>query len=241
MKLLKIGFILGTISLSFFMSSAWAKPSRGKINTKKLVSEYWTPNQKRYSLIQKRYFVKAYRPMLSLAGGVHVNNPEHEGSMGQLSLNYFFSEKWGLGVDYTKSYLDKNSVVIKLETHDEGGATLDRTKALQYIGGSLNYSPIYAKMSLLGYKILYYDLILSAQFGETTYDQAQPEGTQEASALTVGLGIVQLFYLNKYISLKVDFTNRWYKAEVLDYNEGDKVKDRVINDTLLSFGLALML
>lgn len=243
--MVKIGLVFGIVISNFFMFSAGAQSSRGKINTRKLVNEYWTPNKKRYSLIQKRYFVKAHRPMLSVAGGIHINDPYNEGHMGQISLNYFFSERWGLGVNYAQSYLKQNSVVKELKNHPDGGANLNRTKTLMYMGGSLNYSPIYAKMSFLGYKILYYDLILSLQLGQTIYDPAWAQNVESAEnpqALTYGLGIIQLFYLNKYISLRFDFTNRWYTAEVLDYNTGEKVtEDRMINDTLLSFGLSLML
>lgn len=218
--------------------------SREKINTRQLVEDYWTPSQKKYSLIQQRYFVKSGRIMLSAGGGIHVNNPQHEGFMTQLSAGYFLSEQWGLEVQYTNSMLEKSDAVKQFENLTIGGASIDRTKTLSYIGGAINYSPIYAKMSLLGYKILYYDLILSAQLGQTQYEQTLINNSPKESALTVGLGITQLFYLNKNLSIRVDFNNRWYNAEVLKYSGSDvgtKVKNRTINDTQLSLGVSFML
>jgi outer membrane beta-barrel protein len=212
-----------------------------KINTRKLVDDYWTPSAKKYSLIQQRYFVKSNRPMISFGGGVHVNNPQHEGFMTQLSAGYFLSEKWGFEAQYTKSMLNGNDVIKQLDSLSGGSSTLDRTKTLDYVGGAILYSPIYGKMSLLGYKILYYDLILSGQLGQTQYQQTQSSNSTTASAPTFGIGITQLFYLNKHISLRVDFNNRWYNAEVLKYTDGSKVKDRTINDTQLSLGLSFML
>jgi outer membrane beta-barrel protein len=214
-----------------------------KINTRKLVDDYWTPSAKKYSLIQQRYFVKSNRPMISLGGGFHVNNPQHEGFMTQLSAGYFLSEKWGFEAQYTKSMLNGNDLIKLLDSEVPGGSsTLDRTKTLDYVGGAILYSPIYGKMSLLGYKILYYDLILSGQLGQTKYEQTLQSNSPTASALTFGIGITQLFYLNKHISLRVDFNNRWYNAEVLKYNtSGQKLKDRTINDTQLSLGLSFML
>lgn len=212
-----------------------------KINTRKLVDDYWTPSEKKYSLIQQRYFVKSNRIMLSATAGTHVNNPQHEGYVAQAGVGYFLSETLGFEVQYANSSLKGNDVIDKLDGLDGGGSTLDRTKTLSYIGGAINYSPIYAKMSFLGYKILYYDLILSAQLGQTEYEQTQLTSSTKASSLTVGLGITQLFYLNKYLSLRVDFNNRFYNAEVLKYNNGSKVKDRLINDTQLALGVSLML
>jgi outer membrane beta-barrel protein len=229
------------------MSSFWVHSAQAqyggdkKINTRKLVDDYWTPSQKKYSLIQQRYFVKAMRPFVSVSGGVHVNNPQHEGYMTQVSGGFYFSEKWGFEVHYTDSALDGNSVIKELDSLSGGASTLDRTKTLSYVGGSINYSPIYAKMSFLGYKILYYDLILSGQVGQTTYEQTLISNSPTESSITVGLGITQKFYLNKNFSLRVDFTNRWYTAEVLKYTDGSKVKDRTINDTQLSLGLTFML
>ncbi len=213
-----------------------------KINTRKLVDDYWTPSRKKYSLIQKRYFVKSGRIMLSANAGVHINNPQHEGFMTQLSAGYFFSETLGFEVQFSNSSLKSNDVIDQLANLSAGESTLNRTKTLSYIGGAINYSPIYAKMSFLGYKILYYDLILSGQLGQTQYEQTLQTDSPTSSALTVGFGITQLFYLNKSFSVRVDFNNRWYSSEVLKYDDRTvKIKDRVINDTQLAVGLTYML
>lgn len=239
----KLG-MLSVFILSFLMtvqSYAQYQSRDKKINTRKLVDDYWTPSDKKYSLIQQRYFVKSGRVMLSATAGVHVNNPQHEGYLTQLSAGYFLSEKLGFEVQYANSSLKGNDVIDQLDGVDGGSATLDRTKTLGYIGGAINYSPIYAKMSFLGYKILYYDLILSGQLGQTEYEQTQISNSTTASSLTVGFGITQLFYLNKNFSLRVDFNNRFYSAEVLDYINGSKVKNRTINDTQLAVGVSFML
>lgn len=238
MKKLWMAIVIGAASLSF-QATAFAQGKR--INTRQLVEDYWTPQQKKYSLIQQRYFVKEGRPMLSLTGGVHVNNPQHEGYFGTLSLGYYFTEKWGVEAHYSGSALDKNDLIDRLESHPSGGTTLNRGKTTSYLGGSINYSPIYAKMSLLGYKILYYDMVLSGHLGQTTYEQASDFGNPTQSALTFGFGLSQIFYLNRHWSIRLDFTNRWYNSEVLEYDTGNKVKDRWVNDTLLGIGASVML
>ncbi len=237
--------ILGVLILSLVMSVpsfAQYQSRDKKINTRKLVDDYWTPSDKKYSLIQQRYFVKSGRIMFSATAGVHINNPQHEGYVAQVAAGYFLSETLGFEVQYSNSSLKDNDVIDQLANLGGGASTLNRTKTLNYIGGALNYSPIYAKMSLLGYKILYYDLILSAQLGQTEYQQTLLGSSPTESALTVGLGITQLFYLNRYFSLRVDFNNRFYRAEVLEFNSPhDKVKNRLINDTQLSVGFSFML
>lgn len=238
MKKLWMAIIVGVASLSV-QGTALAQSK--KINTRQLVEDYWTPQQKKYSLIQKRYFVKEGRPMLSLVGGTHVNNPQHDGYFGTLSLGYYFTEKWGIEAHYSTSSLSKNDLLKELENLSSGAATLNRGKTKSYIGGSINYSPIYAKMSLLGFKILYFDLILSGHLGQTTYEQATSTANPTQSALTFGFGLSQIFYLNKHWSIRFDFTNRWYNSEVLDYDTGGKVKDRMVNDTLLGIGASVML
>ncbi len=234
--------LLTVIILSTLVSlNAHAQYRDKKINTKKLVDDYWTPSEKKYSLIQQRYFVKTNRFSVSAGVGVHINNPEHEGYMSQFTAGYFLSEKWGFEAQYTASSLSDNSVIDRLGSISAGGATLDRTKTLSYIGGALNYSPIYAKMSFLGYKILYYDLILSGQLGQTTYEQTKDGADPTQTAITVGLGITQMFYLNKNFSIKLDFTNRWYNADVLKYDTGAELKSRLIHDTHMALGLTFML
>lgn len=237
--------LLTVIFLSTLVSlNAHAQYRDKKINTRKLVDDYWTPSEKKYSLIQQRYFVKSNRFAVSAGVGVHINNPEHEGYMSQFTAGYFFSEKWGVEVQYTGSYLDGNSVIDRLDSLSAGASTLDRTKTLSYIGGAINYSPIYAKMSFLGYKILYYDLILSGQLGQTSYEQTVGStvgASPKESAITFGIGITQMFYLNKNFSIKLDFTNRWYNADVLKYTDGSDLKSRLIHDTQMSLGLTFML
>lgn len=240
MKKLWLAVIVGVGSLSFSSQSVYAQ-SQKKINTRQLVEDYWTPQQKKYSLIQKRYFVKEGRPMLSLSGGMHVNDRYSDGYLGTVSLGYYFSEQWGIEGHYSMSGLSDNNLVEELENLGGGAAFPNHGKTKSYIGGSLNYSPIYAKMSLLGFKILYYDLILSAHLGQTTYDQMVETGNVSKSAITFGAGITQIFYLNRHWSIRFDFTNRWYNSEVLDYSSGSKVKDRFVNDTLLGIGLSVML
>jgi outer membrane beta-barrel protein len=237
--------ILSVFILSLLMtvqSYAQYQSRDKKINTRKLVDDYWTPSDKKYSLIQQRYFVKSGRIMLSATAGVHVNNPQHEGYLTQLSAGYFLSETLGFEVQYANSSLKGNDVIDQLDGLNGGATTLDRTKTLNYIGGAINYSPVYAKMSFLGYKILYYDLILSGQLGQTEYQQTQLSSSTTASSLTVGFGITQLFYLNKNFSLRVDFNNRFYSAEVIKFSApNNKVKDRTINDTQHAIGVSFML
>ncbi|MCO5112670.1 MAG: outer membrane beta-barrel domain-containing protein [Bdellovibrionaceae bacterium] len=239
MKKLWMAIILGAVSLSVQTTTAFAQSKR--INTRQLVEDYWTPQEKKYALIQKRYFVKEGRPMLSATGGIHVNNPQHDGYFGTLSLGYYFTEKWGIEGHYSTSSLQNNDLIKELEDLSSGAATLNRGKTKSYMGASINYSPIYAKMSLLGYKILYFDLILSGHLGQTTYEQARDTGSPTQSALTFGVGLSQIFYLNKHWSVRFDFTNRWYNSEVVEYDTGSKVKDRWINDTMLGIGATVML
>ncbi len=244
LKMKKLSLLTVIILSTLVSLNAHAQYRDKKINTRKLVDDYWTPSEKKYSLIQQRYFVKTNRVFVSASAGVHINNPEHEGYLSQFSGGYFLSEKWGFEVQYTGSSLSGNSVIERLDSLSGGSSTLDRTKTLSYIGGAINYSPIYAKMSFLGYKILYYDLILSGQLGQTSYEQtvgSSVGSSPKESAITFGLGITQMFYLNKHFSIKLDFSNRWYNADVLKYTTGNELKSRLIQDTQMSLGVTFML
>lgn len=241
----KVSLLIILLLSALVSLNAQAQSRDKKINTRKLVDDYWTPSEKKYALIQQRYFVKTNRFNISAGAGVHINNPQHEGYMSQFTAGYFLSEKWGFEVQYASSYLEQNSVIDALEQDASGSSSLSRTKTLNYIGGAINYSPIYAKMSFLGYKILYYDLILSGQLGQTTYEQTVvstqgPSPTE--SAITFGIGITQMFYLNKNFSIKLDFTNRWYNADVKDFSDVNvDLKSRLIHETQMSLGLTYML
>lgn len=242
MKKLGMAIILSVTSAgSVFFHTTTAFAQSKKINTRQLVEDYWTPQEKKYSLIQKRYYVKEGRPMFSLTGASHINDRYSDGYAGTVSLGYYFTEKLGIEGHYSMSGLSDNNLVDELEDLGGGSAFPNHGKTISYIGASLNYSPIYAKMSLLGYKILYFDLILSGHLGQTTYEQMHQDGDISQTAMTFGLGVSQIFYLNRHWSMRLDFTNRWYNSEVIDYTSGSKVKDRLINDTLLAIGFSVML
>jgi len=221
------------ILASFSVSYGQAK----KVNTRKLINNYWSPSKGEYRVIQKRYFAKKDRVNLSLLGGMHINDPYSEGFAASVGLGYFFSESLGVELDYTQSFLEDSEPQEVLNRNSTGAASFAYGRTTNSFGARLIYSPIYAKMSLLGTNLIYFDLMFSIRLAMVNYEQITEDSEPTESSFSGGFGVHQLFYVTKNIAIRVDFLNDWYSSDVLGYQSGLKVESRTVNDTTLKAGV----
>lgn len=226
---------LSTASVSFAQNRR-AK----KVDTRKLIDNYWSPSKGEYRVIQKRYFAKQDRVNVSLLGGLHINDPYSKGFAATISGGYFFSEHLGLELDYTQSFLDDGEAQEALNKESTGSATFEYGRTLSSFGAKLIYSPIYAKMSLLGTNLIYFDLMFSLRLGMVSYEQITKAEDSDQSTVSAGLGIHQLFYLNKSTALRIDFQNNWYNSDVRSFHTGADEGSRLVNDTILKAGINIL-
>jgi len=218
-------------------------PSSGeKVDITELEENYWSSKDTDFSVVQNRTYTKEKRVALTAQLGKPTNDSYNSGSVYNLGLNYYFNERTGVGLEYNSFELDNSKLVNYFK--NSYGLQPDRTRQKSFTGLFYNWVPIYAKVSLLSKKILYFDLSISPGIGVTEYEQFVVDGNQSDSALSYCLDITQHFFLSKNIALRFDFKNRWQKEKIKEYDaagigtvNGSVVSNDLVQSTYLMFGL----
>lgn len=222
-------------------SAAPAK-KEDKVDISDLENKYWAPKDTDFSVVQNRTYTKEGRFFLSGQFGRPVNDQWSSGNTYGVSGNYFWSERFGVQATWLKSSLTNNEASDFIATHYGSGIYADHNRLNTYYGVGFNIVPFYAKMSLFGKKIMYFDMAITPTIGMTSYDQQLESGSRSKSAFTYGLDITQYFFFTNYFAIRADLKNQWHQEEVARYHTsggiatGDKVKNQTAQDTLFLLG-----
>lgn len=230
---------LSGLSGAFAQSADNAKqvaPSdEGKLDVTDLEKKYWAAKDTDFSVVQNRAYSKAGRLAATLQYGYYVRDTYSEVSEYRLALNYYFSERFGAELNY--EVLDSvNSKATNAFVNQYGGVFPNHGKQREYYGAAFNWIPIYAKMSLLNSRIIYFDMAFSPGVGMTTYEQQVQGSYPKASAPTLSFDISQHFFLAKWFALRFDFQNRWFNEEVKNFRTGAAASTELNHTSVLSFG-----
>ncbi len=254
--------LIAMIAVAFSFSFASAKTKKAKTNQKTAVEKgaategdklditdleqkYWAAKDTNFNVVQNRTYSKKKRVAVSATYGNLINDSYSRSGNLSLSGSYYFTERYGVELNYTKVESSDNKLV---ETFvNDFGTTPDHGKVDSFIGASFNWVPFYAKMSLLGTRILYFDMAISPGLGMTTYNQQTDTGTRSKSAPTVSIDITQSVFFSKNFAVRIDFKNRFFQEEVIEFRkspstlaagaDNQKIRTDFTQNTLLMFGL----
>lgn len=211
--------------------------SGDKVDVTDLEQKYWAAKDTDFSVVQNRMFSKANRVAVSALYGNLLNDSWSDGPTISGSVNYYFSERWGLEAQLMNVNSRNNKALENLQAQS---GTANHSKVKGYQGLSVNWVPFYAKMSVLNSNIIYFDMAISPGVGITTYDQQTESGNRSKSSPTVALDLTQTFFLNKHFALRLDYKNRWYQEEVIRYRSPfTSVSNDTTNASFLMFGATL--
>ena len=228
---------IGLITLLVPVAQAQSKDS-DKLDIKKLEDKYWSAKDDDFTVVQNRAYSKAGRFFATLQGGIPINDPYSTGTLSGASLGYYFSERYGLELNYLSANFSNNNatddfIVQHKSVPDHN--TLKSQAQLQF-----DYVPLYAKMSFLDKKIIYFDMGLGVFVGQNTFGQAVTTGDQTGTTTAYGISVFQNFFLGEHFALKVDYRNSWGNEDVLHYNGtqiGQGRGARSVNDSSLLIGI----
>ena len=213
-----------------------------KVDISDLENKYWAPKDTDFSVVQNRTYTKEGRFFLTGHFGVPVNDQWAVGNVSGASANYFWSERFGVQATYLKASLKDNKAVDAIAGYGSG-IQPDHNLWSNYYGVGLNIVPFYAKMSLWGKKIMYFDMAITPTIGMTGYNQRTQNGDQAKSgAFTYGLDITQYFFFTNYFAVRADLKNQWHKEDIARYYQsggiatGNKVSDQLAQDTMFLLG-----
>lgn len=217
-----------------------------KLDIQKLEQKYWSAKDDDFTVIQNRAFTKAARFYINPSYGSPFNDPNSIGNVIGLNAGYYFNEKFGVELNYNTANFRFNETI---DTYKQQYGTIPDTNT--YKGGTslmAYWVPIYAKMSLLDKKIIYFDMGIGLGLGNTSYDQnlcvtsngcnaSNPTiSTSSKSGTHYALNIMQQYFLSEHWAVRVDFMNRWTTEERLKSSTGASQGNRSINDTALQVG-----
>lgn len=211
-----------------------------RVDISDIENKYWAPKDTDFSVVQNRTYSKEKRLAFSAQYGPLINDNYNEGNSTALALNYFFSERTGLQLDYVISDYRDSDIVNRIQALN---ASPDYGRVTGYYGIGFNVIPFYAKMSFLGSKIIYFDMAITPTVGMTSYETLTLDaGTQDKTAFTYGFDLTQWFFLYKHFAIRVDIKNRWFSEEVVKYQtdlpvrSGTKLRDNNTDNTLFLIG-----
>ncbi len=236
-----VGFSANSIAQTKKPTPAGQTQESDKVDISDLEKKYWAPKDTDFSVVQNRTYTKEKSIFVSAQGGPIVNDSYSEGYIYGGSLNYFFSERFGVQATYLTSDLKDNQLKRNL-TQFGSGVQPDHGRFSSYYGVGFNIVPFYAKMSFLGSKIMYFDMAITPTIGMTTYDQIMEDQKSSKSTFTYGVDISQFFFFNENLAIRADLKNQWFTEEVVAYrglSKGQKVRDQNTQFTTFMIGLTL--
>jgi outer membrane beta-barrel protein len=234
--------ILGWILLTTVAATANAQSSdkSDKMDIKKLEEKYWSAKDTDYSVVQNRAFTKEKRFYVFGAYGIPLNDPYSTGQVYNLSIGYYFSEKWGAEISQMNAFLVDNDATDQFVREHRTVPNHNRLKSAT--SANFMFVPLYAKMSFLDQKIIYFDMGISLGLGSTTYEIANDTGDKTAYGSSWNLNVFQHYFFTQHFAFRVDYRNMWTTEEKERYRVGGASLDRklgntTINDTSLMMGL----
>jgi outer membrane beta-barrel protein len=156
-----------------------------------------------FHVVQKMLYPKGDRTEIGVALGLMPFDAFLTTPNLQLSFDKHIAETLSISVVAGGGYGFKSKTYRTMESAAYGVAPY----AYRYLGSVLagvTYSPIYAKMSLTGTKVMHYDVYGTARAGVSTEQSVIPAGGF-AFAPTLSLGVGSRVFIKKNTAIRVEF------------------------------------
>jgi outer membrane beta-barrel protein len=216
-----VGRIAATLILPLLATGVLAQESAPEdapeyLEVEKVKEKYWAQGEdSQLGVVQNRLYSKANKFHLGVMFGRSMNDPFLSTSLVGGNAGYSFNEFWALSL-IGWSYNAKASNALKVLR--AGGKEANTIDTDWYGGAEVTGSFLYGKLSLLGRKIVYYDMHVSAGSGVT-----RTENDDASTSFSVGIG--QRFYITKWLSLKMDYRFQTYNATEVEKEITAKLGD----------------
>ncbi len=196
------------------------KSADGKVDITNLENRYWTAKDSEFSVVQNRLYTKTKRFSVTPIFGAGFNDPYESNIHLGGSIDYFFSEREGVGIYGWRTTATDSKIIGNIGSN---GAAPDRNLQQGYVGAFYTWVPIYAKLSLLEKKIMYFDMGISPGIGATMLNSAtfgatqnayQPPSAVNQTALTGSLDIYQQLFITEHWAVKLQLVNHFYSENL---------------------------
>lgn len=222
-------FLLSLSVFSLFSISLLAQGSgtEGMDEGKKVVKKSQKVKlEDKIKAVQGRSFLKKGRFEVAPSFMVGLNDPFTQTVGGQLDLEYFIAESFGLNINfgYGSDITAGNSTFVTPKTFLEKNelAVPEMGKMKYFFSGGAAWSPIYGKVSLLSEIIVHFDTFITLNFGMVGIDYRGWEGElnnrveKEMGGIKFmsSVGIGERIFLNRWLVLKLELKNIIYTMDL---------------------------
>ena len=206
----KSAVLFGTLAAGTLAGALAARaegPAAQKVDVQGIKEKYWARgSEPDLGVVQNRTYSKEKRLELSMFGGISSTDPFLSVKTSGFTLGFHFNEYFSVHLRTFKSFVNPSTALLTFQNTIH--ATTNYNPPYWYIGGEASGSVLYGKLSLVGRKILYYDLHLAGGLGRTA--------TESGNYLTPSLGLGQQIYLSQAISLRLDYRLMAYREDIVE-------------------------
>ena len=221
----RTGLII-TLSASAFLASNEAEAARGDTRryaqsgakraptprdaeVQSVKENYWNrTDDGEVEVVQNRNYSKKNRISLQFGAGTVSTDPFLDVKSVGGAIGFHFSEELGLNLVGRKYIVNDSSYLTELQQGLVTGtpSSANTNKPISYMGGELEYSPFYGKISLTGSSIVHYDAHFLLGAGMTDTDSGK--------YFTPSIGFGPQFYLGNSVALRLDYRLSHYKETI---------------------------
>lgn len=196
-------------------ASAQTNAEPQKVDISDLEKKYWVPKDTEFHVVQNRTYSKAKRFAFTGYLGSLLNDPYSKATITSFSANYYFTERQGVELNYM--FLDSQNTDLTNNFQTTYAAVPNHNKYRWAAGAAYNWVPIYAKLSLLEQKIIYFDMSISPGIALISYDhQYIDKASEHQTAIAPSLDIAQHFFMSKNFALRADVKGLFFNEEVVN-------------------------
>lgn len=222
-----------------------AETGEKKVDLSDLENRYWTAKDTEFTVVQNRLYTKANKFSVMPLFGYVLSDPYTTTYNYGVAVNYYFSERHGVEMSGWKSSSQSTDLVKDFRNRFE--AIPDHSLHRGYIGVNYNWIPIYAKLSLLEKKILYFDMSISPGIGVTFLESetfARPPitvapPTNSQAPITLALDIAQQVFLNERFALRIEMRNHFFQERVYKAESAEVVRNKMTYYGAITFGITI--
>lgn len=197
--------------------------------------KYWARgDESQLGVVQNRLYKKANRWSLGFFVGAQFADPFLLVTPIGMTAGYHFSETFGLNLLFFRPIVSESSAFKRFVEEKDG--LINTNEQIFSLGVEGNWSLLYGKLSLVGRKIIYYDMHLSTGGGVVETESGR------YAFLTGGLG--QRFFLNKNLSMRLDYRLQFYRErffeKTIDNQIGNLLGSRNVMGHTVTLGFDIM-
>lgn len=198
--------LMATLAFAEEKGASTEDTSPDAAELEKIKQRYWAQgNEKEMGVVQNRLYTKEGRVEATLLGGFVTTDPFLNVRTLGGSIGYHLDETFSL---HAFSWKDFSSGSAALTTLQEGGKKANTNRPFATAGMEARASLLYGKLSLVGRKILYYDMHAGAGVAVTRTEN----GTYPGPVLSIGQNI----FLTNSLTFRVDYRLLAYREDIIE-------------------------